>query len=103
MLKQLKFLTRKINNRHMKRRVMRGLRAATDMILPRRCLVCDRKLNTAEHHICLGCLADMPLTRFWAIMHNPMADRFNEVIQKHLEPADGPHEKYAYATALFYY
>ena len=79
------------------------MRAAADLILPRRCLVCDRKLNLAERHLCLGCLADIPETRFWTVMHNPMADRFNEAIQKHLEPADGPHEKYAYATALFYY
>ena len=87
----------------MKRRVIRGMRAATDMILPRRCLVCGRKLNLAERHLCLCCLGDTPLTRFWSIIHNPMADRFNEVIQKHLEPTDNQREKYTYAAALFYY
>ena len=86
----------------MRRRVTRGLRAAADLILPRRCLVCNRKINLAERHLCLGCLADMPKTRFWTIMHNPMADRFNETIQKTPDTNLG-REKYAYAVALFFY
>ena len=45
---------------------------------------------------------DMPLTRFWERSHNPMADRFNEVIQEGIE-AGGAHESYAYAAALFLY
>ena len=45
---------------------------------------------------------DMPLTRFWERSHNPMADKFNEVIQDSIE-AGGPHESYAYAAALFLY
>ena len=44
----------------------------------------------------------MPLTRFWERSHNPMADKFNEVIQDSIE-AGGPHEPYAYAAALFLY
>ena len=43
---------------------------------------------------------DMPYTRFWQMSHNPMADRFNELIQKDLEDE---HEFYAYAAALFLY
>jgi len=37
--------------------------------------------------------------------HNPMADRFNENIQKDIETDedDGLHERYAYAAALFFY
>ncbi len=45
---------------------------------------------------------DMPLTRFWERGHNPMADKFNEKIQKWIEDGNG-HERYAFASALFIY
>ena len=93
----------------MKRNVGYWMRAAADMILPRVCVVCGRRLLLQEKHICLGCAADMPFTRFETMSHNPMADRFNEVIQRHLV-ANGissgvpqSHERYAYASALFLY
>lgn len=84
----------------MKGSVMRGLRAAGDVLLPRLCIVCGQRLLLEEKHLCLGCLADLPQTFFWTTSHNPMADRFNEIIQK-----EGPdvHERYAYAAALFFY
>lgn len=79
------------------------------MILPRVCVVCGGRLLLQEKHICLECAADMPFTRFETMSHNPMADRFNEVIQRHLV-ADGvssgvpqSYERYAYASALFLY
>lgn len=81
-------------------------RAAGDVLLPRVCIVCGERLNMEERHICLGCLADMPLTRFWERDHNPMADKFNEKVQKWLEAKDeteGKRERYAYAAALFFY
>ena len=99
-----------------------SIRAAADVLLPRTCLVCGRRLNLKESHLCLGCMADMPLTRFWDMSHNPMADRFNEAIQLGLEKdraeagrpehamaepqgaaAGSGHESYAYASALFFY
>lgn len=93
----------------MKRDVGYWMRAAADMILPRVCVVCGRRLLLQEKHICLGCAADMPFTRFETMSHNPMADRLNEVIQRHLA-ADGvssrvpqSYERYAYASALFLY
>ena len=93
----------------MKRDVGYWMRAAADMILPRVCVVCGRRLLLQEKHICLECAADMPFTRFETMSHNPMADRFNEVIQRHLV-ADGvssgvpqSYERYAYASALFLY
>ena len=93
---------------------MRGLRrylsAAADLLLPRKCLVCGRSLNVDERHLCLCCLSDMPLTRFWLMKRNPMADRFNAVLQNGLEKSLGDtpeitpaHEQYAYASALFFY
>ena len=93
----------------MKRDVGYWMRAAADMILPRVCVVCGRRLLLQEKHICLECAADMPFTRFETMSHNPMADRLNEVIQRHLV-ADGvssgvpqSYERYAYASALFLY
>ncbi len=100
----------------MKQKLHRYLRAAGDMVLPRRCAVCGERLILAEEFICLGCLTDMPLTRYWERRHNPMADRFNEKIQKRLEGrrkeaeeriddgvGRGDTEHYSYAAALFFY
>lgn len=84
----------------MKGMISRGLRAAGDILLPRLCITCGRRLLLQEKHICIECLADLPQTYFWTMSHNPMADRFNEVI-KH--SADNGHERYAYAAALFFY
>lgn len=85
----------------MKEIVSRGLGAAADLLLPRGCLVCGRKLLLDEKHICLECLADMPRTFFWRQKRNAMADKFNEVIGKDQE--DLQYEAYAYASALFFY
>ena len=89
-------------------RLKRHIRALVDLLLPRTCIVCGRKLLVWENHLCLYCLSDMPLTRFWTMMHNPMADRFNAVIQHGLEKAweedmTVAPENYAYAAALFFY
>lgn len=84
-------------------------RALADLLLPRVCLVCGRKLGLHEAHMCLYCLADMPLTHFWERSHNPMADKVNGLIQDALcLKAEGTsgfshHEPYAYASALFFF
>ena len=77
----------------------RGLRAAADLLLPRVCVVCGRKLHLDEEHLCLMCWAELPLTHFWERSHNPMADKFNGLIETVL---DG-REKYVHAAALFFY
>ena len=89
-------------------------RALADLLLPRTCLVCGRKLGRHEEHICLYCLADMPFTHFWEQSHNSMADKINALIQERLcseldsGGSGGPvgfgvREPYAYASALFYF
>lgn len=96
--------------------VIRGIKAAADLVLPRVCVVCGERLLLDERIICLHCLADLPLTHLWKRKHNPMADRFNAVIQHGLEEAwkrlewqigaiqaGGNSEKYAFAAALFFY
>lgn len=95
----------------LKKIMKRGMHAVADLILPRICIVCGDRLLLGERHICLHCLADMPLTRFWDMKHNPMADRFNAAIQTALvedsvSGHDGQtcrHERYAYAAALFFF
>ena len=84
----------------MKRIAFRGLQAAVDILLPRTCIVCGRRLHLDEKHLCLGCLSDLPKTYFWQRSHNQMADRFNEIIGKR---TGGDHERYAFAAALFFY
>lgn len=84
---------------------MRGwryVRAMVDMLLPRTCIVCGRKLNVHEKYLCLHCASDIPLTRFGLMSHNPMADKFNEAIQKGLDDS-WRQEAYAFASALFFY
>ena len=81
--------------------IAKHLSACMDMLLPRTCIVCGKKLLVDEKHICLQCAIDLPLTHFWGRTHNPMADRFNEKLQEWLD-AD-TYERYAYASALFFY
>lgn len=87
----------------MKKKITEGIALLADLILPRTCITCGQRLLRHERHLCLGCLMDLPLTYFWQRSHNPMADRFNEVIQKDVEEGSIPHEQYAYAAALFNY
>ena len=96
-----------------------------DVLLPRVCVVCGRKLNTNEEHLCLYCRAEMPMTHFWERSHNEMADRFNGLVESGFAEsgliesrlaadvvdaaglsgclAGGQFERYAYAVALFFY
>lgn len=52
----------------------------------------------------MKCQADMPMTYFWKMPHNPMSDRLNQMIQMKLEAEDSHRtETYAIAAALFLY
>ena len=83
-----------------KKVVISFFRAAGDVLMPRECLVCGARLGLHERHLCLSCAADVPYTYWWRQAHNPLADRFNAVLERHrgTEPMD-----YAYAAALFLY
>lgn len=80
---------------------MNALRALGDLMAPRVCVVCGRQLGMKEQHLCIWCASDLPLTRYWTRPHNPMADRFNEVVERYRRPEDP--ELYAYAVALIFY
>lgn len=80
--------------------IVNGLMAAVDLLLPRTCIVCGGRLLRREKHLCLSCISDLPLTHFWDMSRNPMADRFNGLIQENIS---SEREKYAYAAALFFY
>ena len=77
------------------------LRAILDLFLPRECLACGCRLGLRERHLCLACAADVPYTYHWLSAHNPLADRFNAVLERH-RPADERMD-YAYAVALMHY
>lgn len=77
------------------------LRAILDLFLPRECLACGCRLGLRERHLCLACAADVPYTYYWLSAHNPLADRFNAVLERH-RPADERMD-YAYAAALMHY
>lgn len=86
-------------------KILKGLKAAMDILLPRECVVCGRRLHLDEERLCLPCWAELPLTHFWERTHNSMADKFNELIEKGADSymTCGRLERYAYATALFFY
>ena len=70
------------------------LRSLADLLMPRECAVCGRQLLAGERHLCLVCEAGLPLTHFEGLKHNPMADKFNALVEA---PC------YEQAAALFYY
>ena len=80
--------------------VLEFIHAMCDLVMPRACLACGCRLGVHERHLCLRCAADVPYTHYWLQPHNPMADRFNEVLERHrgTERMD-----YAYAVALMHY
>ena len=77
------------------------LRALLDLFLPRECLACGCRLGLRERHLCLACAADVPYTYDWLQAHNPLADRFNAVLERHRDPSE--RMDYAYAAALMHY
>lgn len=87
----------------MKNRLHTWTLALADLLLPRTCLVCGCRLGQREKHLCLYCMADMPMTFFWKRSHNPMADKMNGLIQEGLEENQTTLERYAYACSLFFY
>ena len=76
-----------------------ALRALADLALPRVCVVCGRPLLLYEEYLCTCCRADMPLTWFWDLRHNPMSESFNARIQESIDR----YEPFSHAVALFYY
>ena len=72
------------------------------MVMPRVCLCCGRTLGPKEEHLCPECLKDLPLTRYWKLRENPMAESFNALIQKHMGE-NVRYIPYGYACALFFY
>lgn len=55
-----------------------------DLLIPRECAACGRRLLEGERHLCIFCEADLPLTYFWDWYANPMSDRLNALIQRDL-------------------
>lgn len=74
--------------------VRKALSAIADIAMPRVCVVCGTQLIPQEEDICMECLADMPKTRFSLSSHNPMADKFNALVDD---------TYYCFAAALYYY
>ena len=88
----------------------RFLGRIVDFFLPRTCIICETVLFDDEESLCRKCAGDIPHTYFWLLRNNPMADKFNALIQEDLveawkegDGALGQGERYAYGAALFFY
>ena len=44
-----------------------------DLLFPRKCVVCGKELLLFERHLCMDCIAELPLTYFWKYRENPAA------------------------------
>lgn len=77
------------------------IKEMADIIMPRECLVCGRRLARHERFLCLWCASDLPLTYYWEQPHNIMSDKFNGVLE-HFR-GEGEPMAYSYAAALLYY
>jgi ComF family protein len=77
------------------------IKEMADIIMPRECLVCGRKLARHERFLCLWCASDLPLTYYWEQPHNVMSDKFNGVLE-HFR-GEGEHMEYSHAAALLFY
>ena len=79
--------------------------AVADLFMPRRCLVCGRRLAVEESCLCRACESDVPYTYFWMLGRNQMADKLNALVQRRFEAAGHGGERwpYEYAAALFFY
>lgn len=112
---------REIEGKAFKNIIQYSLKAVLDLLIPRKCVVCDSTLESDEKHICSDCIEDLPRTYYWLRKFNPMADRFNALIQEGMDiritqqeqqseaiiEQDGQastiHMDYAFAAALFFY
>ena len=98
---------REVEGKALRDIVQYGLKAVLDLLIPRKCIVCEKVLDVSEKHLCQDCLDDIPHTYYWLRKFNPMADRFNALIQERMEEVCANNiqvrEDYAYATALYFY
>lgn len=77
-------------------------KAIADLLMPRVCVVCGKVLGPEEVHLCEACRTDLPLTRYWKLRGNPMAESFNALIQRNMDK-DVQYQPYGYAAALYLY
>ena len=98
---------REVEGKALRNIVQYGLKAVLDLLIPRKCIVCEKVLDVSEKHLCRDCLDDIPHTYYWLRKFNPMADKFNALIQERMEEVCENNvqvrEDYAYATALYFY
>ena len=102
---------REIEGKALKNIVQYGFKSVLDLLIPRTCIVCERVLDISEKHLCRECHDDIPHTYYWMRKFNPMADRFNALIQEEWENTIANQgtgtppcrEDYVYATALYFY
>ena len=73
--------------------------AVGDILLPRTCAVCGRRLLVNERHLCTFCISDIPLTYNWNTKYHDIADRFNAFLQEDIHG----YEPYSYVANLFFY
>ena len=74
--------------------------AVYDVVMPRVCVVCGRRLSLRERIICLTCKSDFPYSHFELNIRNRMADFYNERLNEKMPDFVFP---YQYAISLMRY
>ena len=49
-----------------------------ELLFPRYCKVCGRRLMQSEHHLCIGCLMELPRTHYEHVPDNELMQHFME-------------------------
>lgn len=55
------------------------VKAAFEVLFPKRCLLCGTTLSESEQHVCISCLTTLPRTRLDAISDNVVARLFFDI------------------------
>ncbi|MFV0521701.1 MAG: ComF family protein [Mangrovibacterium sp.] len=69
-----------------------------DLLIPRGCLCCHRKLLVEEKYLCIGCMSRLPISNDWEIPQNNLKDTLEELI-----PVESAAALLAYESASKYH
>lgn len=58
--------------------IMKWIDDLKELLFPRHCKVCGRRLMKSEQHLCIGCMLELPRTHYELHPDNPLMQHFME-------------------------